>query len=346
MPAETLLHSNTTTDIDFVLGSYATGHNIDIGLAITPSANEVVTAFEFKRSSVVGSPTGTWEFRIETDSSGHPSGTLVNANATVTVTPPGLNSSVKGSFPAPINISAGVKYWFVVYVAETGTNYWNIPTASTGGPASSLGQRDNYTTWSIYSNYNYWYKVYGYLPVKFLKLNVGGYNIAAIDSTGLSLATGKTYQINGVNLAVSDISSLLTETATGIGIRNASPNCDLQIHNTGAAVRLQLTCSPGSGGSNGINIIQTTTVATILSYENVPLTFQTNATEYIRIFATGVVNIGATSTVPPKSALLGVNGDLAFYDTTHGSIYKSANGHYWRLTVSDAGAAVITDLGT
>jgi hypothetical protein len=38
--------------------------------------------------------------------------------------------------------------------------------------------------------------------------------------------------------------------------------------------------------------------------------------------------------------------DLMVDDDTKGLILQSANGHYWRVTVSNAGALVITDLGT
>jgi len=40
------------------------------------------------------------------------------------------------------------------------------------------------------------------------------------------------------------------------------------------------------------------------------------------------------------------NGDIAVNDDTKGIIQKSANGHYWRQTVSNAGAATWADLGT
>jgi hypothetical protein len=38
--------------------------------------------------------------------------------------------------------------------------------------------------------------------------------------------------------------------------------------------------------------------------------------------------------------------DLAFADETKGIVYKSASGHYWRITVDNSGDFVKTDLGT
>lgn len=59
----------------------------------------------------------TAQCRIETDTTGAPSGTLVDANASVDYNPTGLNSSTMAYaqfvFPASFALSAGVTYWLV-----------------------------------------------------------------------------------------------------------------------------------------------------------------------------------------------------------------------------------------
>jgi hypothetical protein len=86
-----------------------------------------ITALETKEIAAVNTPVGNWDFRIETDSGGSPSGSLVSAGATVTVVPPGAGLSVKGTFASPILLAAGTTYWFVLSCANQTTNKrWNL----------------------------------------------------------------------------------------------------------------------------------------------------------------------------------------------------------------------------
>ncbi len=77
---------------------------IDIVLgAATP-----ISAIEIKQGTgLEGTPSGNWTLRIETASSGKPSGTLANANASVVVAPPGVGTIIKGTFSTPFTLSAG-----------------------------------------------------------------------------------------------------------------------------------------------------------------------------------------------------------------------------------------------
>lgn len=111
-----------------------------------------VTAVEIKRvSPTVGSPSGNWTLRIETDSGGVPSGTLANANASIVVSPPAENTIIKGSFATPFALSASTTYHIVVQCDNQTTNYgWDSGYDATGSYAS--GNRCESTnggsTWS------------------------------------------------------------------------------------------------------------------------------------------------------------------------------------------------------
>lgn len=76
----------------------------------------------------VGSPTGTMTLRIETDNAGDPSGTLVDANATITVAESSLTTSyqlVDFNFPASFSLTGSTQYHLVLSTSRTAsaTNY-------------------------------------------------------------------------------------------------------------------------------------------------------------------------------------------------------------------------------
>lgn len=104
----------------------------------------------------VVSPSVNLNFRIETDNSGAPSGTLVHANATGSIAPWSLTTSLAdttitlwGSF----SITKGTKVWIVIFVgtyaSETinGTNYYKIWYAL-NNTTTRPGKIFNGTVWS------------------------------------------------------------------------------------------------------------------------------------------------------------------------------------------------------
>ena len=75
-----------------------------------------------------GSPTGTLTCRIETNSGSNPSGTLANANATVTAAESGLSTSygwIEFDFGTNFSLTGATTYWIVLSTDRTasGTNY-------------------------------------------------------------------------------------------------------------------------------------------------------------------------------------------------------------------------------
>jgi hypothetical protein len=76
----------------------------------------------------IGTPTGTTTCRIETNSGSNPSGTLANANATVTVAESGLSTSygwIEFDFATNFSLTGATTYWIVLSTDRTAssTNY-------------------------------------------------------------------------------------------------------------------------------------------------------------------------------------------------------------------------------
>ncbi len=98
-----------------------------------------------------GSPTGQVTLRIETDNSGKPSGTLVDANATIAFTPSASawNNVV---FPGSFSLTASTTYWVRLYCDNQSTsNRWTISGYSSGGYASGdmAYTTDGGTNWTV-----------------------------------------------------------------------------------------------------------------------------------------------------------------------------------------------------
>lgn len=105
----------------------------------------------------VGSPSGTLTLRVETDNAGSPSGTLVDANATATLTESGLGTSYgwgEFTFPAGFALSGGTTYWLVLSTSRTGneTNYieWGAD-GSTPSYADGEMKHERAATWTAES---------------------------------------------------------------------------------------------------------------------------------------------------------------------------------------------------
>lgn len=119
-----------------------------------------VTSLEVRQTSVAGSPSGNWDLRIETDSGGLPSGSLVTAGATVTVSPPGAGNSVKGTFASPIKLSPSTVYHLVIQCNNQSVgNLWTITRdAATYAYGTVVQSTDG--TWAAILGRETWFKVY------------------------------------------------------------------------------------------------------------------------------------------------------------------------------------------
>jgi len=153
---------NPTSEMDlgdWMGNEYRTGQSFQLSDTLT------VTAIEIKQLSSVGSPTGNWTLRIETNNAGVPSGTLANVNASVVVSPPGNGNTVKGTFATPFSLTGSTIYWIVVQCDnQSNSKYWGLvadydgTTYTRGAAASSINGA--WGLWNSGGNGDIWFKVY------------------------------------------------------------------------------------------------------------------------------------------------------------------------------------------
>lgn len=104
----------------------------------------------------VGNPAGTMTLRIETDSSGSPSGTLAHANATVTVAESGLGTSyslVAFDFASNFSLTGSTTYWIVLSTSRSTDEFNYVDWGADGSsPSYSNGQMKSFAgSWAVES---------------------------------------------------------------------------------------------------------------------------------------------------------------------------------------------------
>ena len=125
------------------------------------SSISIVSAVEIKQDSHVGTPTGDWTLRIETDDSGLPSGTLVDVSASIVVTPPGDGNVVKGTFATPFSLSASTPYWLVIECDnQSASNAWYVSINTSTNDYAGGNAAYKTAAWHAYPNYDLYFKVY------------------------------------------------------------------------------------------------------------------------------------------------------------------------------------------
>jgi hypothetical protein len=102
------------------------------------------------RIAVQGTPTGNLEIRCETDDSGEPSGTLIDANATTTDTGPSADGYHTATFGGTVTQSA--PFWIVVDAtsAQSTNQGWRPCFWGSGGAYTLKTSDDSGTTWDDY----------------------------------------------------------------------------------------------------------------------------------------------------------------------------------------------------
>uniref|UniRef100_A0A6M3JUX9 Uncharacterized protein n=2 Tax=viral metagenome TaxID=1070528 RepID=A0A6M3JUX9_9ZZZZ len=147
-------------DVDGNLGDVAGVEKRD-AQSFKLSKSLTVTAVEVKQNTTTGTPSGNWTLRIETDNAGVPSGTLADANASIVVAPPGNGNVVKGTFATPFILAGATSYWLVVQCDnQTTNNRWTIGWDDTPAYANGMAAQSNDGTWTAYSAYDLYFKIY------------------------------------------------------------------------------------------------------------------------------------------------------------------------------------------
>lgn len=216
------------------------------------SSSRVVSAVEVKQAGTVGSPTGNWTLRIETDSSGKPSGTLADANASIAVSPPGNGNSVKGTFATSFSLNGSTTYHLVVQCDDQSTDHrWTLSVDGSGNPYANgtmSYSTNSGSTWTIDGTSDLWFKVY--------YINLQSYSESSIKQQG-------TYSLK----ALAELTVSLNETLT----RTVAPTVDLTDLNT---IKLDIRASRtgsnvkiGIHDSGGTTTEHTANIASADSYQ-------------------------------------------------------------------------------
>ena len=210
---------------------YWEGQGFQLSGALTLTAIEVKTG-----DAPTGSPTGNWTVRIETNSSGKPSGTLADANATTTVAPSSsANTVVKATFATPFALSAATTYFIVITADLQATNNrWYISNKDTGNPYAS-GTHVYYavtdTTWYTVGASDLYFKVYVRSTQSFSEATIktqGSYSLkgTAAQTTSLNSTLTRTVSpainLTGLTQIKFDIYSSRTGANIKIGIYDAT----------------------------------------------------------------------------------------------------------------------------
>lgn len=136
-----IVNYETGGDSDEPIGDLG-GDEYDLAQSFTmPAADSVVNKVQLylKKQNTITDPITV---RIETNSGSTPSGTLVNASATSTVTPTSTSYDwLTITFPASFTLSASTKYWIKCTVPNQSTNncyFWfrDVSSGYAGGGES------------------------------------------------------------------------------------------------------------------------------------------------------------------------------------------------------------------
>lgn len=160
--SETVDQENTSVNDQDIFGNYSGTQRTGFAQSFILSGAVAISAVEVKRGATTsGTPSGNWTIRIETDNAGKPSGTLVDTNASVVVTPPAAGEIVKGTFPFIIPASASTVYHAVILCDNQGTDvYWKFADSYLNPYANGkISLRDN-GTWSNYNGGDMYFKIY------------------------------------------------------------------------------------------------------------------------------------------------------------------------------------------
>lgn len=143
-------------DMDMTITISSINENDKLGQSFQVTGTQTIDLVKLYLKKT-GSPTGTLTLRIETDNTGEPSGTLVDANATVTVAESSLSTSyalVDFDFGTNFSISGSTTYWLVLSTdrAQSNSNYvtWGADVSSPSY-ANGEGKSQTSSVWSAES---------------------------------------------------------------------------------------------------------------------------------------------------------------------------------------------------
>ena len=192
--------------------------------------------------------------RIETNSGSVPSGTLADANATVTVTPPSAGNSIKGTFATPFALSASTTYWLVLNCDNQGdTKYWTIDGNDPGTYANGGGATYNTSDGWGTRTWDLWFKVY-----------VQGKNLQSYSEA--TIKTQGTYALKGIAAITDSLNKILTRVVSPtIDLSGLSQiKFDIRSSRTGSNIKIGLHDSGGTTTEITPNILSANTFQEVI----------------------------------------------------------------------------------
>jgi hypothetical protein len=125
-----------------------------------------------------------------------------------------------------------------------------------------------------------------------------------------SLVSSTSTQLFGTN----DTERLRIDSAGNVGIGTSSPASKMQISGSGTQELLITNTDVGS-----LSLRHAVTIATLGTVDNIPLKFETNSTERLRITSAGDVGIGTSS----PAERLSISGNLSFSDINSRILFRN-----------------------
>jgi hypothetical protein len=249
--SEIVDQQQTSYDDEITLGD-AAGTEYREAQGFQLSGTYTVTAIEIRQDHTqTGTPTGNWTLRIETDNSGKPSGTLANINSSVIVSPPGINTIVKGIFSIPFTLNASTIYWVVISCDNQSTgNAWRLSFNTTGGYSNGLMvYNSDAGDWTTMSGWDLYFKIY----VQGEK-SLQSYSEPTIKTQG-------SYSLKGIASITDSLNKTLTRTIGStidlIGISQVK--FDIYSNRTGSNIKIGLHDSGGVTTEITPNILSSNT---------------------------------------------------------------------------------------
>lgn len=201
---------------------------------------------DIKFAADIGSPTGNFTVRIETDDSNKPSGTLAHANATKTFTR--VESSVNTVDFTDFTLAAGI-YWIVSVVdnQDTGDRFnWGMSGATPTDLIGDVGwsrSTESGGAWLIYSTTRSFT-----MTIYFTRDNLQCYSESSIKEQG-------DYSLKGVALITNSLNDTLTRTGLSIDLTDLTEiKYDIRGSRTGSQIKIGIHDAGGTTTENTANI--------------------------------------------------------------------------------------------
>lgn len=251
---EIIDQQSTNEDSVYYLGDIG-GYEHRCAQSFQLSGEKTITAVEIKEGTpVYGSPTGNWTLRIETDDSNKPSGILADVNATVVVTPPGVNTIVKGTFATPFTLSALTKYWLVVQCDNQSEDVkWRLAASELNPYANGSAADSLNGVWIVYVADDLYFKIY-----------VQGEKQLQVYSES-TIKTQGTYSLKGIASITDSLNDTLTRTI-GNSINLSGQNFilfDIYASRIGANIKIAIHDSGGTTTEKTYTVVQANTWETV-----------------------------------------------------------------------------------